>query len=97
MDTVKKQPAVRAWVKPDRVLTDDEIEELIETFDYESYEKEAYGNDDYEPAPIYDMFGNPTRDTIAALYEGRHHIGYGPMTLEEFFDDMRKLYEETQL
>ncbi len=95
MEAVKEKPVVRAWVKPDRVLTDDEIEELIQTFDYESYEKEAYGNDDYEPAPIYDRFGNPTRDTIAALYESRHDIG-DDMTLEEFFDEMRQLYEETR-
>lgn len=54
----------------------------------------AYENEDYEPGPVWDRFGNPTRDTFAARYESIHDIG-DKMTLEEFFKEMRQLYEET--
>ena len=69
------------WVKPTRKLTDEEIEELIETYDYDpEYEED----ENREPEPIYDEFGNPTRDTIAALYENRHGLTT-PTTLDELF------------
>ena len=78
----------------DRKLTDEEIRELIDNFDYESYSAEVDGNDDYVPAPVWDKFGNPTRDTIAAKYEEEHGLIDGPMTIEEFFAELDALREE---
>ena len=63
--------------KFDRKLTDEEIEELIENYDYD-LECEDDGG------AIWDKFGNPTEASIRTMYEGRHNIGIGPMTLDEF-------------
>lgn len=77
----------------DRKLTDEEIRELIDNFDYEAYEEET-SYDDYVPAPVWDRFGNPTRDTIAARYEVEHGLIEGPMTVDEFFAELDALREE---
>lgn len=71
----------RPWVKPTRKLTPEEIQELIETYDYDP----AYEDDETrEPEPIYDEYGNPSRDTIAAMYETLHGL-CEEVTLEELF------------
>ena len=78
----------------DRKLTDEEVRDLIDNFDYEAYEEET-SSDDYLPTPaVWDRFGNPTRDTIAARYEVEHGLLEGPMTIEEFFAELDVLREE---
>ena len=68
----------------DRKLTDEEIRWLIDNFDYDAWLEDYYNDDDdaEEPEPVWDKFGNPTRDTIAAKYEAEHGIGE-IMTVEE--------------
>ena len=77
----------------DRKLTDEEIEELIENYDYDpKYLDPDYDDGGTELEPVWDKFGNPTEATIRALYEERHDIGTGPMTLYEFdawLDELR--------
>lgn len=73
----------------DHKLSDEEIRELIDNFDYEAYEAEAF-DDNYVPEPVWDRFGNPTRDTIASKYEVEHGLTE-VMTLEEFHDFLRSL------
>ncbi len=72
----------RSWVKPTRKLTDEEIQDLVKNFDYEAYLEDF--DDDGEPEPIYDSYGNPTRDTIAAMYESLNDLGE-EITIEELF------------
>ena len=62
----------------DHKLTPDEINEILENYDYQPYDED----DDSEVMPIYDKFGNPTRDTFDAMYESRHGIGE-IVTIEE--------------
>ena len=73
MNAVLDRPKT-SWVKPTRKLTEEEIEELIENYDYNS---SVYDEDDDSTAldPVYDIYGNPTESTIRALYESRHGIG----------------------
>ena len=68
----------------DRKLTDEEIRELIDNFDYDAWLEDYYNDDDdaTEPVPVWDRFGNPTRDTIAAKYESEHGLTE-PTTLED--------------
>ena len=71
----------------DRALTKEEIDELVDNYDYDP----AYDHDEgREPEPMFDMYGNPTRDTIASMYEMRFGIHSHPMTLEEFDDELDK-------
>ena len=62
----------------DRKLTDEEIEQLIENYDYDP---DNYPDDG---GRIWDEFGNPTEATICARYEALHGITEGPFTPEEF-------------
>ena len=81
----------------DHKLTDDEIEELIENYDYDpKYLDPDYDDGSDELEPIYDRYGNPTESSIRALYEARHNICSEPMTLEELFAEWTQLYEETK-
>ena len=82
-----------AWVKPTRKLTDEEIRELIDNFDYEAWLADMEKDEDTNPA-VWDRFGNPTRDMIAAKYEVEHGLLDGPMTIEEFFAELDELREE---
>ena len=68
----------------DHKLTDEEVRWLIDNFDYDAWLEDYYNDDDdaEEPEPVWDKFGNPTRDTIAAKYEAEHGIGE-IMTVEE--------------
>ena len=77
----------------DHKLTDSEVRELIDNFDYEAYEAVA-SDDDYEPGPVWDQFGNPTIDTIAAKYEVEHGLLEEPMTLDEFHDWLHAIMSE---
>ena len=67
----------------DRKLTREEIEELIENYDYDPH---YYDDMDIDaPDPMFDRFGNPTESTIRGEYEIRHGLLDGPYTLEELF------------
>ncbi len=70
----------KAWEKPTRKLTDEEIQELVENFDYDAYLEDF--DEDADPEPVYDRYGNPTRDTLASLYEDLHGLTT-PVNLEE--------------
>ncbi len=76
-----------------RKLTDEEIAQLIENYDYDPKYADPDYFDENEPGePIWDEFGNPTESTIRAKYEALHDIGEGPMTLDEFnswLDELR--------
>ncbi len=72
----------KAWEKPTRKLTDEEIQEIVENFDYDAYLEDF--NEDADPEPVYDRYGNPTRDTFASLYESLHDLGE-ETTIEELF------------
>ncbi len=91
MDTVLTKP--EKSYKFDRRLTDEEIEELVESYEYDPYYDQ---NEKREPEPMYDIYGNPTRDTIAAMYEIRHGITHDRMTLDEFHNWMTEMYEESE-
>ncbi len=93
MDEVIERPK-QSYVF-DRKLSDDEIEELIENYDYDpKYLDPDYDDGGTELDPVYDRFGNPTESLIRALYEDRHDIGSEPMTLDEFFAELNELRAE---
>lgn len=77
----------------DHELSEEEIAEILENFDYDAWLSEF--EEGGEPEPIYDRFGNPTRDTFAMMYEDKHGLGE-QMTWEEFCDELKELYEETE-
>ena len=79
----------KAWVKPTRKLTDEEIQELVENFDYDTYLADF--DEDADPEPSYDIYGNPSRDTLAWLYEREHNISY-PFS----WDELDEILEETE-
>ncbi|MBQ6970944.1 MAG: hypothetical protein IJP86_01165 [Synergistaceae bacterium] len=64
----------------DRKLTEEEIRELVDSYEYDP---EHYPDDG---GRIWDEFGNPTEATICAWYESDHGITEGPFTDEEFGD-----------
>ena len=81
----------------DHKLTDEEIEELIENYDYDpKYLDPDYDDGGTELEPVYDKYGNPTEATIRAMYEDRHDLTEGPMTIDELFADWVRIYEETK-
>ena len=95
MDAVLTRP--KQSYKFDRKLSEEEIEELIENYDYDpKYLDPDYDDGGTELEPVYDRFGNPTEATIRALYEDRHDIGGEPMTLDELFAEWDRIYEETR-
>ena len=82
----------------DRKLTDEEIEELIENYDYDpKYLDPDYDDGGTELEPAYDRFGNPMEALIRLMYEKRHGlVQYSePMTLDELFAEWAQIYEET--
>ncbi|MBQ9388723.1 MAG: hypothetical protein IJU07_00925 [Synergistaceae bacterium] len=89
MEALLERPTkTTKWVKPTRKLTEDEIEDLIENYDYDP---SVYDDDDStELDPIYDVYGNPTESTIRAIYEGEHGITTST-TLDELLDWIDKL------
>ena len=70
----------RKWVAPTRKLTAEEIQALVDNYDYDPNWDEEVGDDYSEP--IYDRFGNPTESTIRAFYESEHGL-CEEVTLEE--------------
>ena len=81
----------------DHKLTDEEIESLIENYDYDpKYLDPDYDDGGTELEPVWDKYGNPTEATIRAMYEDRHDIGSEPMTLDELFAEWTQIYEETR-
>lgn len=79
----------------DHKLTDEEIEELIENYDYDpKYLDPDYDDGGTELEPVHDRFGNPSEALIRALYEARHDICSEPMTLDELFAEWKQIYEE---
>ena len=77
----------KAWVKPTRKLTKEEIDELVRDFDYEGYLADF--DEDADPEPSYDEYGNPSRDTLAGMYEDMHNLGER-LTLEELFEQFNE-------
>ncbi|MBR0186909.1 MAG: hypothetical protein IJQ24_12855 [Synergistaceae bacterium] len=72
----------------DRKLTDEEIHELVENYDYEP---------DFEDnGVLWDRFGNPTESMIRWTYERNHGLDElsEPMTLEELAADWAQMLEE---
>ncbi len=81
----------------DHKLTDKEIEELIENYDYDpQYLDPDYDDGRTELEPVCDKYGNPMEATIRAMYEERHDIVSEPMTLDELFAEWAHIYEETR-
>ena len=81
----------------DHKLTDEEIEELIENYDYDP----KYLDPDYEDSDddgvLWDRFGNPTESMIRSKYEERYGLDdEKTMTLDELFAEWDNLYEETE-
>ena len=77
----------------DHKLTDEEIEEVLENWNYDpSYYDEDDDSD--VPAPVFDKYGNPTRETLDAMYEDRHGIYSEPMTVDELFAEWDKWRKE---
>ncbi len=75
----------------DHKLSEEEIEELLENFDYDTWLAEF--DEDAEPEPNYDRFGNPTKDTLAGMYEDRHDLGVW-MTHDELMADFERMRAE---
>lgn len=73
----------------DRKLTKEEIDELVRDFDYESYLADL--DEDADPEPSYDEYGNPLRDTLAWMYERDHDISYSFS-----WDELDEILEETE-
>lgn len=85
MEAITQRP--KQSYKFDRKLTDEEIERLIEDYEYTpEYEDDG--------GAIWDKYGNPTEATIRAMYEGRHDIGTDPMTFDEFSSLLDEWREE---
>ena len=83
----------KVWVKPTRKLTKEEIDELVRDFDYEGYLADF--DEDADPEPSYDEYGNPSRDTLAWLYEREHGLTKGGFTtMEEFRNFLDEVREE---
>lgn len=67
----------------DRKLTDKEIRELVENYDYTPYWDDDPDNDEgTELDPVYDKYGNPTESLIRAMYETENGLTT-PTTLDE--------------
>ena len=81
----------------DHKLTDEEIEELIENYDYDpKYLDPDYDDGGTELEPVHDRFGNPSEALIRLWYERRNGLDVysEPMTLDELFAEWTKIYEE---
>ena len=74
----------------DRKLTDEEIHELVENYDY---------TPDFEDdGVLWDKFGNPTESMIRWTYERNHGLDElsEPMTLEELAADWAQMLAEVE-
>ena len=82
----------------DHKLTDEEIEQLIENYDYDpKYLDPDYDDGNTELELLHDRFGNPMEPLIRMWYERRHGLDVysEPMTLDELFAEWAQIYEET--
>ena len=83
--THEKPATVWKWKKPDHKLSPEEIEAILEHWDYNPDEAEQYEECNSKGIPLIDdRFGNPTYGTFEAMYEARHGIYY-ELTLDELF------------
>ena len=84
MEAVLERPRVNYHFT--RKLTDEEVRELIDNYEY---------TPDYEDdgGAIWDKFGNPTEATIRSKYEVEHGLA-DRMTLNEFFAELEELRAE---
>ena len=74
----------------DRKLSDEEIHELVENYEY---------TPDFEDdGVLWDRFGNPTESMIRWTYERDHGLDEvsEPMTLEEFGDWLEEVFAEAE-
>ena len=72
----------------DRKLTDEEVRELIDNYDY---------TPDFEDnGVLWDRFGNPTESMIRYTYERDHGLleYEGPFTMDEFSDWLEEVCAE---
>ena len=85
METKKKQSYVF-----DRKLTDEEIHELVENYEYYP--------DFEDDGVLWDKFGNPTESMIRWKYEVNHGLDEvsEPMTFEEFSDWLDEVRAEVE-
>ena len=59
------------------------------TKNFKNAYKVNYSND-LEPEPLFDIYGNPTPETLRACYELENGLGE-EMTLEEFFAELDEI------
>lgn len=96
MSEVKeKKPEVWAWKKPDHKLSHEEVEAILEHWDYDPEHGDEYEEYNENGIPLLDdEFGNPSYGSFEALYEKRHNISYGLMTLDELYADWEQMLAE---
>ena len=84
MEAVLDRPKQKVLTLPfTRKLTPEELDELLDNWEYDPHRFDDYDADDSaELSPIYDRYGNPTVETMDAMYESLHGIGE-ETTLEE--------------
>lgn len=85
METILARPKNKNLTLPyTRKLTSEEIDKLLDNWDYDPHRFDD--DDDYEDeiSPIFDNYGNPTVEMMDALYEAEHDLGEA-VTLEELF------------
>ena len=83
MEAVLERP--RTSYVFDRKLTDEEIHELIENYDYDPKYLDPDYEDPNDDGILWDKFGNPTESMIRSKYEELHGLDDGEvMTLDEF-------------
>ncbi len=81
----------------DHKLTDEEVEELIENYDYDPKYLDPDYVDHDDDGVLWDRFGNPTESMIRAKYEDIHGIGGCElMTQDELFAEWDSLLAETE-
>ena len=88
MEAVTTRP--KQSYKFDRKLTAEEIQALVDNYDYDP---SVYDSDDLGDGVLFDKFGNPTEAMIRAMYEDKYDIGE-EMTLDELFAEMDEIWNE---
>ncbi|MBQ7154506.1 MAG: hypothetical protein IJR85_02985 [Synergistaceae bacterium] len=82
MEAVLDRPKQKVLTLPfTRKLTPEELDELLDNWEYDPNRYDDYDDDD-EIRPVYDRYGNPTVETMDAMYESLHGLGE-ETTLEE--------------
>ncbi|MBR0257467.1 MAG: hypothetical protein IJQ58_07000 [Synergistaceae bacterium] len=85
MEAVTTRP--KQSYKFDRKLTPEEIQALVDNYDYDP---SVYDSDDLGDGVLFDRFGNPTEALIRSRYETEHGYTEGPFTLDELFAEFDK-------